>query len=683
MAADADTGGPSTHIATDMWTLNDSLGYRAYAYAIYRFMLHPQTKPPLTISIQASWGGGKTSLMRMIQQALDPKALKEVEQEETQDPRAMEGVERHQAKTVRGMLTRLTARMITYTRGQSKQEATQDPEAPEKVEQNTTQLRGEITVKDALSEVDDLIQNTEKDLPPVPSGQKRELLTVWFNAWKYESTKEVWAGLAHAIIEQVAARLPLLERERFYLRLNFKRVDGDQIRQRIYERVFRYWWRGVTKWGVPLAGLLFVSILTALMAWLTGLQILQVVGWSGISLSTLGSGIVAIWKYIGAKRSVEAEPAAVSLGDYLDIPSYSMELGFIHHVEADLRRVLSSVPQQRLPIVIFIDDLDRCSPAKVAQVVEGVNLFLGGEFSQCMFVIGMDAEMVAAALQAAHRDMIAGLPKDAGIPVGWRFMDKFVQLPFLIPPTEGGGLARYTSALFSTGDDQPNELMTEQLAGQVLERVTSMAAVRLEAERLQREHNLDEIQAAHLRDQMEARLVQRTLEEGIQKFSDKNPEIRRVIGTAIPYFRGNPRELKRFINAFRFHYFLWWAHRAQELQGPTLEQLLRWTVLSMRWPEVVRWLRRSGGIVWGADPDGTAPKGKAPVSLTRLKLIEEISGEATDIAAWQQQARKVFHLTPIMAPWLNDDELFRFFQAEATQQPEGQRLSDGVGKGLW
>src|SRR6185503_2162333 len=100
------------------------------------------------------------------------------------------------------------------------------------------------------------------------------------------------------------------------------------------------------------------------------------------------------------------------------------------------------------PIVVFVDDLDRCSPAKVAQVIEAVNLFLGGDFPNCMFVIGMDTEMVAAALQAAHKDLVAALPKDAGIPVGWRFMDKFVQLPFIIPPMPDEGMKHYADSLF-------------------------------------------------------------------------------------------------------------------------------------------------------------------------------------------------------------------------------------------
>ena len=68
--------GPSTHVARDRWTTNDSLGHFPYAYAIYRFLIDANTCPPLAISIQAPWGGGKTSLMRMIQAQLDPDAMK-------------------------------------------------------------------------------------------------------------------------------------------------------------------------------------------------------------------------------------------------------------------------------------------------------------------------------------------------------------------------------------------------------------------------------------------------------------------------------------------------------------------------------------------------------------------------------------------------------------------------------
>jgi hypothetical protein len=161
-----DTEGFSTHIATDMPTTEDALGYLEYAYAIARFMTHPLSKAPLTVGIQAPWGGGKTSLMRMIRGFLDPKA---------------------EAQTAARPFFESTVLTLREVR-QLLDEAAKPGPSP--------------------------------SLPSPPEAdRKREPLTVWFNAWKYESTNQLWAGLADAIIEQVARRLSTAERERFWFLL--------------------------------------------------------------------------------------------------------------------------------------------------------------------------------------------------------------------------------------------------------------------------------------------------------------------------------------------------------------------------------------------------------------------------------------------------------------------------------
>lgn len=637
--------GPSTHIATDRWTLEDSLGYRAYAYAIRQFMMHPQTRAPLTISIQAPWGGGKTSLMRMIQQELDPEAVKEVHGE-------------------------------------------------------AAQPRGAMTIKGALEEIGKWIgEKMPESLPEVEQG-KDQVLTVWFNAWKYESVNQVWAGLVDAIMRQVAARLGLLEREKFWLRLNLKRIDADRLRQRIHDRIFNKWWAVMRKAALVAGAALSASVL--LMAGWWQDVTLRRLGAGGATASVVATALFGLWEFWRTKVDVEAEPAAVSLSDYLDIPDYNAELGFIHRVEADLRRVLASVPRrgaaggakQNLRVVIFIDDLDRCSPTKVAQVVEAVNLFLAGDFNDCMFVLGMDTEMVAAALQAAHKDMIAHLPSDAGIPVGWRFMDKFVQLPFLIPPAVDAGLRQYTSSLLSTHKPAGVGLTlesTDLAADDFMQPVTTRVEADNEMKRLRdlgidRTFGVERVRARL--DAQVAKAVRAKVDEGIKKFTDENEEIRVVVAKATAYFRGNPRELKRFVNAFRFNYFLWWAHRAQGFRGPTLDQLLRWSVLSMKWPEVVRWLRRSGGNEWraaaGGGPNGDSAGGAQADALpTRLRLLEEISGAAADLPGWQTAAGVGLRLKPDSTSWLNDDDLLQFLHEEFNHYPAGERLSDGAGKGLW
>ena len=64
------------------------------------------------------------------------------------------------------------------------------------------------------------------------------------------------------------------------------------------------------------------------------------------------------------------------------------------------------------------------------------------------FSIGMDTEMVAASLEVAHEQVISKLPTyPTHMPIGWRFMDKFIQLPISIPPVYD--MQNYIHYLFS------------------------------------------------------------------------------------------------------------------------------------------------------------------------------------------------------------------------------------------
>lgn len=632
--------GVSPHIASDLWTTEDALGYEDYAYSIYRFMTHPKTKPPLTISIQAPWGGGKTSLMRMVRKFIDPDVDLQLK------------------------------------------EAARHP-------------NGKLNLKEALEEVKKWL-NIEADRKPIQTEEREQLeaknqeakkLTVWFNAWKYENTNQVWAGMIDSVMQQVAARLPVKERELFWLRLNLKRVDTDKIRKKVHDRILNYFLRGIWFW---IFGLVFVILPIVLVS--LGQQF-QLFGFifanisSGISLSFIGTLLLTVGKYLYAKYKVGEEPAVVSLNDYIEIPNYSSEIGFIHRAEIDLKHVLESIPEQYTPLVIFIDDLDRCSPTKISQVVEAVNLFLAGDFPQCMFVIGMDTEMVAAALQSAHKDMIANLPTDLGIPVGWRFMDKFVQLPFLIPPCQRY-TKNYVESLFSLNQSANEQVSKDaqqkiiKLVRQRIEQNTSFDKIEESTKNLIESNELTEDEASHFQRNLQSGIKRTIIDNGVRSFTDNNDEIHELMNNlkAFDYFTGNPRELKRFINAFRFNYFLWWAQRSQGSDVVSLEQLLRWTILSMKWAEVIRWLRRGDGSDWVTTPENTDTSKVELVA--RLKLLEGISQKNVEFEEWKKALATRFQLDSKTTNWINDEDLFRFYRKES-ELPEVERLSSGFGKGIW
>ena len=154
--------GPSPHIAKDKWTSDDSLGYRDYAHAIAKFLTHKRTSSPLSISIQAAWGGGKTSLMRMIQEELDSEAAGKLPKG-NQFP-----LNEFQFKATVNDILRILDNLKKMAKKTKEEEKKSDVDKENK-EENKFKIE-QIKAGDA-------------------SVAPR--VTVWFNAWKYESTQQL------------------------------------------------------------------------------------------------------------------------------------------------------------------------------------------------------------------------------------------------------------------------------------------------------------------------------------------------------------------------------------------------------------------------------------------------------------------------------------------------------------
>lgn len=608
--------GPSTHVSRDRWTTEDSLDHFPYAYAIYRFLTDNGTRPPLAISIQAPWGGGKTSLMRMIQAQLDPEAAERAEH------------------------TNVRREQETHS----------------------------ATVANVKREIDngDTKPSKRFAMPRKDENGKRRI-TVWFNTWKYESTEQVWAGLADCIVQQVGDRLGPVERELFWFRLHLRRFDAAKVRQRIHQQVTTRFLGDILPWLWAYVTGPVLALVFLLVGNLTGWAKLRGAGVVGLFLSGVGDLIAATQQAKMARSKVEAEPAAANFGDLVATPAYSANLGFVHEVVEDLKRVFEIIPENHLPMVIFIDDLDRCSPKKVAAVVEAINLFLAGEFPDCMFILGIDDEMVAAALDEAHSDVIARLPGYArSASMGWRFMDKFVQLPFAIPPSNANELNRYLDSLFPHSTVvNVIDIETRDRAARVVEAAQNSAKPV--------DQIVKEVSAAHPLGPSQQKALKRDvgiiqeMQRNIETFNDDEDGVKEIVAAQARKYFTNPRDVKRFINLFRFHFFLRAAREARGEHVPSVEQMLRWLALSLKWPDVVRWLRRET---------------KNGQTYRALTILEELGGACDDIDQWRVGIEGRLALKGDKTPWLSDEGLLEFFHAESALTPL-DRLSMCGEMGLW
>ncbi len=387
----------------------------------------------------------------------------------------------------------------------------------------------------------------------------------------------------------------------------------------------------------------------------------------GVFAAELAAGWMQFWK---AKSETERQPARITLGDFVQAPDYAANLGFVHEVVEDLRRIFQLIPTKHLPMVVFIDDLDRCSPGKIAAVVEAINLFLAGEFPECMFILGIDDEMVAAALDRAHSDVIAKLPRYAkSTSIGWRFMDKFVQLPFVIPPPAREDLARYVESLLSQGGGHTDvSMQVRDAVARVIEAdADSSASPEQVVAQVISEQPLAPGQKEALG--REVKIIQ-GMNESIKEFTDQDKGIRDAISEHANRYFNNPRDTKRFVNLFRFYYFLRAARQARGQTVSSVDQLCRWIAFSLRWPEVGRWLRGHP-----APQDGSFENS--------LVALEHLGGTNQEIRKWQAAMDKVFGLKLEETGWLGDEDLHAFLRRETEEFPKDDRLSSCSDTGLW
>lgn len=112
-------------------------------------------------------------------------------------------------------------------------------------------------------------------------------------------------------------------------------------------------------------------------------------------------------------------------------------------------------------MVIFIDDLDRCSPANMLQVFEAIKLYLNAP--GFVFVVGFDARIVGGAIANTKSYNDPTTPE--------RYLEKIIQVHYLIP---------------SLSDDQADDLMVEVCGQARIAELLDPAARRLVIERNER-----------------------------------------------------------------------------------------------------------------------------------------------------------------------------------------------------
>jgi hypothetical protein len=488
----------------DVWSKDDHLGFREYAKALADFIKNPKTGRPLTISIDAPWGMGKTTLMHLVED--------ELKETQAAKPGKKSAAKQEQAEP-----------------------------APEKVE---------------------------------------VFPTVWFNAWKYDQEESLWAALVLEILDQIRRKPYFGPRRRIKLwaRLNWKRLDKEALLRKVLKSV------GVVLGLSLLGGLLYLAavILFQVDPQRSPLQLL------GDYIATVG-----ILGFIGALYAVGKEaydtlsgPFDLKIADYIREPNYKERVGFLGEFAADFERVVEAITDDgQRPLIIFIDDLDRCAPPKPTEIIEAINVLLDAKY--CVFIIGMDTRAVAASIEVKYKDLEEYLVDDApgkDLPLGYHFLEKIVQFNFRVPRASPEMITRFIRASLGAAERPAAPAPTTAEVSQAKEQIQEKIEAGKTETQAYQEVRQEAVQYGT------ASTVAAVEEARQQVFAisfDDSSAVEQAVQKAAPYFDYNPRKIKRFINYYRLQALI--AKRLGLLDDKTirLEPLATWLLITMRWPGVL------------------------------------------------------------------------------------------------
>ncbi len=309
---------------------------------------------------------------------------------------------------------------------------------------------------------------SEKDRNRIKNGNlsekdKKKLMEkgicpIWFDAWKYDKEDNLWAALIQQILDQATVK------GKWYRRAWVKFIiwkDNIKLREGLWE---------VFKKVIPvLLRLLLIVIglyiFLALDSKTIAAFLNQILPSNSVISSNIQANIVKAVGVFAAAASAISGPfnlinlfkgkLDIDFSKFMHKPSYREHIAFLDEFSKEFEKIIRLLGQEE-PLIIIIDDLDRCLPEKSIQIIEAIKVFL--DIKGCVFLLGMDRSIVEKAVAFKYKDMISidGDNKNNSLHKRKIFyedyVDKFIQLAILLPRLSQPQIKEFVTNL-STDED--------------------------------------------------------------------------------------------------------------------------------------------------------------------------------------------------------------------------------------
>jgi len=236
--------------------------------------------------------------------------------------------------------------------------------------------------------------------------EDEETLVLTFNGWLFEGFDDAKSALMGVILDEIAAHRTLTTKAKEVLSKLLRRVN---------------WFRlagAAAKHGAAFA----------------------LAGPAGVGL-TVAADAAGYAKLISEKlgKSV-SDISAEDVGEFLVNDAGHESRKAVREFRDDFAELLAETKIKKL--VVLIDDLDRCLPTAVIEILEAIKLFLFVKHTA--FVIGADERLVRYSVRRRFPELPGEVAQVAN-----EYLEKLIQYPIRIPSLDSAEMETYINLLFA------------------------------------------------------------------------------------------------------------------------------------------------------------------------------------------------------------------------------------------
>ena len=295
----------------------------------------------------------------------------------------------------------------------------------------------------------------------------------------------------------------------------------------------------------------------------------------------------------------------------------------IRNFKNEFEKTLESEEINR--VVVLIDDLDRCQPERIIETLEAIKLFLS--VKKTSFIIAADENVIQYAIKKKYPN-IDGF----NIELDKEYIEKMIQVPIQIPELSSKDVQNYLLLLVLQKYMEPNEF--EILVSKIEQEKLMVQSGVIEVERLEE--------------------IYGSSNDSIS-FEDRK-EYKEVVGAILQIrkiashtLKGNPRQIKRFLNTFILKRKLSKMYYGDDLDMCIMAKLL---ILHKLNPDLFNQLN-----VWNSNFNQETDSGNEQYKLMRQGIEE--SNPASEYQKWYKPRIKAWVMCPPVE--LEKENLDRYF----------------------